>query len=183
VNANRAARVPDLRRAVDVALDQVHAGCLDRRSRNLVGVRRLADQRLDLPVGGRDDLNAAVEVDLVTVVRWRVVRSRDLDARARAEMVTTERHHRRGHSGEHQRHHESLSGEDFGCGERELLRAVAGVAADDDVGSVEATFLEHLGHGPTGPQNDGEVHAARPGAHRTSQTCRAKGERKREPFR
>ena len=143
-------------------------------------MRRLADQHLDLPVGGRDDLKAAVEVHLVAVVGRRIVRRGDLNTGRGPEMPDAERDYRCRYGGEHQRHVKPLGGKDFGCRERELLRAVPGVAADNDPRFTQAAVLEHLGDGPAGSHDDSEVHPVGAATQRSTQARRAERQRMRE---
>ena len=143
----------------------------------------LRDHRLDLPVGGRDDLHAAVEVHLVAVVRRRIVRRGDLHARAGAEMARAERHHRRRDRGEHQRHHEAFCGKHFGGREGELLGAVPGVAADHDRAS-------RRGHDPSVPgrrprwsasRRRGSFRPARRASVRADRRCRRSADGRTAP--
>ena len=76
----------------------------DRSSAGSTGVRAIwsAERRgghrgFDLAVGGRDDLDAAVEVHLVAVVGRRIVRGGDLYPGGGAGVAHRERHHRCGH--------------------------------------------------------------------------------------
>ena len=149
-DTHRSVGVPDLRRAFDVALNLVDPGRRDRLPRDLVGVRRVGHRPLDLPVGRRHDREAVVEVDLVAVVRRRVMRRRDLDARDRAAVADSKRDYRRGDRGEHQFDGKSLSRKNFSGGQRKLVRAVPGIAADHDIAAVQAAVFEHLGDSPRG---------------------------------
>ncbi len=71
------------------ATRSVSAG--DTSARAIVG-GRARHRRFDVAVGRRDDLHAAVEVDLVAVVGGRVVRRGDLHAGGRAQVPHGERH-------------------------------------------------------------------------------------------
>ncbi len=95
---------------------------------------RFGDGTFDLLVGGRHDREATLEVHLVAVVGRRVVRRGDLDARRRTpNAVTANATTGVGTAANISVTGKSLGGKDFRCGEGELLGAVPGVAADDDV--------------------------------------------------
>ena len=59
--------------ALQVALENVVTTGCHWRAADFVGIGRRSDRGFDLTVGGRDDLQTAVEVHLVAVVRRRVV--------------------------------------------------------------------------------------------------------------
>src|SRR6478609_7334787 len=122
-----------MRRTVYVALNEIDTGGLDALPRDLVGIGGFGNGTFDFLIGARHDREATLEVNLVPVVGRRIVRRGDLDGRRRTRMPDGERHHRRRDRSEHQYDGKSLCGKDFGRGERELLGAVPGVTADDDM--------------------------------------------------
>jgi hypothetical protein len=146
-------------------------------------MRGLADHRLDFPVGGRHDLDSAVEIHLVAVVRRRIVRRGDLNARAGAEMARAERDYGSRDRGEHQCHHEAFCGKHLGGREGERLRPVPGVAAYHDPRACVIVILQYLRDGPGGPQHNREVHPVGPTADRSAKAGRTECQRMAEPVR
>jgi hypothetical protein len=100
--------------------------------RNRLRRRHRLDRRLDLPVGRRHDLRAVGHVDLVAVVLRRVVRGGDHRAGGRAQVLHGEREDRRRQDARHELRREPGRCEDCRGVAREVVRAVAGVVADDD---------------------------------------------------
>ncbi len=92
---DRTGAAPHPRRPADVPLDQIGVGGLNRSPRDPVGRRSVPHGGFDLAVGGGDDLDAAVEIHLVSVVGGGVVRRGDLDAGRRPGGAHREGHHRR----------------------------------------------------------------------------------------
>ena len=123
----------------------------------------------DLAVGGRDDLAAVAEVDLVAVVLRRVVAGGDHHAGRAAQLADREREERRG---QRPRHHERLepgAGHDLRGVAGEDVGVVAGVETDHDGPALVAGVAEVRRQAGRRARDHDPVHPVGPGAERAAQ--------------
>ena len=168
---------------VEVAVDDVLRQDLARvRARHVGQGADRGDLLGDLGVGGRHDLAAVAEVDLVAVVLRRVVAGGDHHAGDAAELADRERQERcRQGPGEDQ-------GAEAGAGHhlrgvaREHLGVVAGVVADHDRRSPGCAVLDEVRReAGGGAGHDDAVHPVGSGPERAAQPGRPELERAGEP--
>ena len=145
--------------------------------RDLVRGRHGLDGRRDLRVEGRDDLDAtpvalrdgAAQVDLVTVVRGRIVGGGHHDARVRVEVQHREGCER-GRVGLRQGENAHSGGRgDAARGGSELGGPVAGIAANNQRGRAGCVALNDLAQAGGRADDDREVHARLARANRAAQ--------------
>ena len=167
-------------RARDVGVHQCVIGRLHGQAGDLVGRRCGGHRGLDLAVGGRDDLQAAVEIHLVAVVGSRVVRGGDLHPGGGAGVPDRERDDRGRHRVFPGDHRKAMGGKHFSRSGGELRRPVPGVAAHHDGRAAQAAVGQHPRQRPADPQHHREVHRVRAAAHRPAQPggaeCQRPGE-------
>ncbi len=155
------ARGEDGDRAVQVVLDDLLAQHLPAR----LGARHVGERTDrgdlvgDLGVGGRHDLGAPAQVDLVAVVAGRVVARGDGDARDGAQPADGEGQHRGGQGPGQQGRPEPGADHHGGGVAREVGALVAGVVPDDDQ-TVAVPVLAEVGREPGGGPDD--HHAVHP---------------------
>ena len=142
----------------------------------------MPDAGLDVGVDGRDDLRSVLEIELVAVVRRRVVARCDHHSGGGIEVTDREGQHRCRLAAE-QVDAKAGAGE---AGSRlvgEVGGPVPGVASHDDAGLFCPGPLvpQPAGEGGGGGAHDGAVHPVRAGADRPPQAGRAEGEAAGEP--
>src|SRR5699024_9922803 len=135
------------------------------------------DRGGDLGVGGRHDLAAVAEVDLVTVVLRRIVRSGDHDARVAAEVADGEGEYGCGQRLRKQVRTYPGGLHDLGGVTGEHIGVVSRVEPDDDarVGTGVASDVRR--EAVRRLRDDDPVHAVRAGAECAAQTGRAELQR------
>ena len=160
----------------------VHDGLVEGdpvvRGRDLVEGRLGSDPGRDLDVGGRHDLHAVAEIDLVPVVLRRVVAGRDDDASISASSLDRISQHGRG-----QLARKDLGGEPGACGDGgsqfgERLGVAPGVIPDHDRGP--AGVLDVLGEASSGLGHNDVVHGGGAGAQGSTQPGGAERQRSGE---
>jgi hypothetical protein len=171
---------------LQVGLGHLLADALAAGAQRHVGERADGvDRRGDVRVGGRRDLGAVAEVDLVAVVVRGVVAGGDHHAGGAAEVADREREQRRGRLRREAECAQPRAGEDRGRLLGEARRPVAGVVADDDPGGHGAgDGVEQVAReAGARPAHGGDVHARRPGAEPAAQAGGAEREAVREARR
>ena len=170
---------------------RVDLGSAEVRDEQVVSSRQFNGGRIDLinarrnvGVGGRHNLSAGTEVDLVSVVGGRVVRGRDHHARCSAKLGDVPCQHRRRHDLiEQQRLHASGCAHASGV-ECERIALATHVEADDhtslgNVGNVGQQVVDEAG---SGLLHDQTIHSLRAYADGRTQTSGTELQSTREAF-
>ena len=134
----------------------------------------LLDPRGDLDVGGRHDLRAVAEIDLVAVVLRRIVRCGDHDAGHTAEMADAECHHRRRQWPWRDHGLEASTGHDLRRVSGEDVGVVPGIEADDHLAASQAMIKKVAWRARRRPgrRRPDSSDSARDRAHRAVRPCR-----------
>ena len=147
----------------------------------------VSDQLLDLGVGGRDDLGAVTQVELVPVVRGRVVARGNHHPGRRAQVADGEREQGSGAGQREHVHRDARSGQHPGHLAGELHRPVPRVAAHHDAPLTRALLgcgtgpEQPVGHGGGRGSDHGAVHPVRARGDHAAQPSGAEVEPVREP--
>ena len=157
---------------------------VERPGRYLAQRAERPDRGLDLGVGGRDDLGPVGEVQLVAVVRGRVVTRGDHDAGGGGQLPDRERQQRRRARSRQQVNAQPGAGQHPRRLVGEPRRTVPGIGADDHAGAggpglpLAQPAGQRRGRGP----DHRPVHPVRPGRHHAAQPRGAELQPAAEPI-